>query len=323
MKGGEMPLETEIKFKPVLEAADARRVAAETAAIFEERLANLGKPMSYSWVLGQVEQQQKAATGGGGLGGAAAAGGVAGAAAAGMFLLVQAIDKAVKQSKIVSTVQETIGKALGLLIDVVLMPFLPILTMGIVWLFKGIMLFHKLWSDIWDSKVIHMMKDGLQTLAGLLAIPMKFLWDMTLGGALTALDKSLQFIIWLWENAFTLPKVTLSVLSDPVKSGKGVLDFLYNLWLAGGKLFWELIEKPKTYASQSVPGVEAGVDENWFKPSRKSQAGWDNIETPAFQDRRVGTVNVGGITVNIPTLERMAEEITAKVFIELTSRGLI
>jgi hypothetical protein len=317
-----MPLETEIQFKPVLDAVEARRVAAETAAIFEKQLKDLGKPMSYGWILKQVEGQQKQSAGGGGGLGSAAAAGIVGA---GTFALIQAIIALTKQSKIVSTIQETIGKALGLLMDVVLMPFLPILSLGIVWLFRGVMLFHHLWSEIWNSKVIHMMKDGLITLAGLLAIPMKFLWDLTLGGALTALDDTLKFLVWLWANNFNLPSILLGVTANKANAAKGddLLSFLYNLWFSGGVLFYELVERPAVSPNMSTPGVEAGVDENWFKPSKKTREGWTTTTTADFESRMAGNVNIGGITVNLPMLDKIVEVVKASIYVELAARGLI
>ncbi len=68
----------------------------------------------------------------------------AGIVASGILLLAQAIQKMVKQSKIVNMVQEQIAKALGLLVDLILLPFLPLLVWGIINLYKAILLLGKL-----------------------------------------------------------------------------------------------------------------------------------------------------------------------------------
>ncbi len=81
-----------------------------------------------------------------GKGGIMSAGIEGGMAAAGVIALVKVIGDAISNSKILTTVLGTIGQALGLLIDVILLPFLPILITGIIWLYQGIMQFYKLWS---------------------------------------------------------------------------------------------------------------------------------------------------------------------------------
>jgi len=73
---------------------------------------------------------------------------VAGAAAAGTVLLVAALYKATQQSKILGVIQSSIGKALGLLIDLVLLPFLPLITWGIIQLYKSITDFGKQWGEM-------------------------------------------------------------------------------------------------------------------------------------------------------------------------------
>ena len=105
----------------------------------------------------------------GGKGGALGAGMAGGMAAGGIMALVQIIGEAISNSKILMTVLGTIGQALGLLIDVILLPFLPILTTGIIWLFQGIMLFHKLWSGIWSAKTFQNLVKGIEAVSSFLA----------------------------------------------------------------------------------------------------------------------------------------------------------
>jgi len=71
----------------------------------------------------------------------------AGVAAGGTLALIDAIGSLIKQSKILSMFTETVGKAMGLLIDLILLPFLPIITWVLIRLFQVIMLFHKLWDS--------------------------------------------------------------------------------------------------------------------------------------------------------------------------------
>jgi len=87
-------------------------------------------------------------TGGGGVGNAAVAGGVAGVAAALTLRLIESIDNWVKQSKIVGVFFDTVGKAMGLLIDLILLPFLPILIWVMITLFQSVIAFGKLWERV-------------------------------------------------------------------------------------------------------------------------------------------------------------------------------
>jgi hypothetical protein len=70
------------------------------------------------------------------------------AAAAGMVLLAAALYKATQQSKIVSVMESSIAKALGLLIDLVLLPYLPLITWGIIQLYNSITDFGKQWGEL-------------------------------------------------------------------------------------------------------------------------------------------------------------------------------
>lgn len=84
------------------------------------------------------------------------------------ILLADALKKMVEESKILSTVNTMISKALGLLMDLILLPFLPVIAMGLVFLFKGIIMLgmaigkfvkdlaDKIWEilgPIWDGIV--------------------------------------------------------------------------------------------------------------------------------------------------------------------------
>lgn len=84
----------------------------------------------------------------GGIKDAAVAGGVAGVAAALTLKLIESINNWVKQSKIVGVFFDTVGKAMGLLVDLILLPFLPILIWVMITLFQSVINFGKLWREI-------------------------------------------------------------------------------------------------------------------------------------------------------------------------------
>ena len=126
----------------------------KTQADVDRLMRDFSKPDKAKDILGGMpgggggffDQIIKAITGGGKGGGMLGAGAAGGLAAAGVMELVSILKEAVSNSKILTTVLGTIMQALGLLIDVILLPFLPILVTGIIWLYEGIMLFYKVWS---------------------------------------------------------------------------------------------------------------------------------------------------------------------------------
>lgn len=58
------------------------------------------------------------------------------------------LEQAVQQSKIVQTIDREISRALGLLVDLILLPFLPLLVGAILQLYSGIIGFGKWWNDV-------------------------------------------------------------------------------------------------------------------------------------------------------------------------------
>jgi len=62
--------------------------------------------------------------------------------------LTAVMQESLENSKILKTIDTEISKALGLLVDLVLMPFLPILVYGIIKLYEGVMDFGKWWKDV-------------------------------------------------------------------------------------------------------------------------------------------------------------------------------
>jgi hypothetical protein len=169
-------------------------------------------------------------SGGSGSGGSSAmsAGLIGGMAAGGVMALVQIVGESVKQSKILSTVLGTIGKAMGLLIDVILLPFLPILTTGIIWLFQGIMLFHRLWSTIWSSKVMQLLVQGLTALVGIFGKGIAE--HLTLGIKFAdAITSTVWTVIeWIWGLATSngVAGLTLNFVLGPIGM---LLNWLYSV----------------------------------------------------------------------------------------------
>jgi hypothetical protein len=205
-----------------------------------------------------------------GLGDAAMAGGVAGAVAGAVVVvgtaLVKVMGEMVKQSKIVGVAMDSWNKAMGLLMDLILIPFIPLLVYGIVKLYKGIVDFGLWWNNAW--KVIK--KEGL---FGLLKLGLEWVWGqldelaekilrwffndeegagsklvdvaislgLIMGGFFGFLsDKIIGAIVDLvfgegsYENA---KKIVIDIAANLLND---ILGFLYDVWFAGGKLFYSI-----------------------------------------------------------------------------------
>ena len=235
---------------------------------------------------GMFDQIIKAITGGGKGGGMMGAGVAGGMAAVGIMALVDILKDAVSNSKILTTILGTIGQALGLLIDVILLPFLPILITGIIWLYQGIMQFYKLWNGIWSSKAMQLIGSGLATVGGILAKGISaffnvqfgllgsgaaiiwkvltWLWGIVTGGGILSL--SLAFILgpvgvlldWIYDVATgkTTIKATINFLLGTVGD---ILTWLYNAVTSGIKISLDFVSN--LASSAGLGGVSSAVND--------------------------------------------------------------
>ena len=176
---------------------------------------------------GMFDQIIKAITGGGKGGGMMGAGVAGGMAAVGIMALVDILKDAVSNSKILTTVLGTIGQALGLLIDVILLPFLPFLITGIIWLYEGIMIFYKFWNGIWSGKTIQTIGSALSTLGTILAKGIGGLLQLGINFLGAAGSMIWNFLQWLWGIATAARGIELSLLFDIAGA---IWNFLQWLW---------------------------------------------------------------------------------------------
>ena len=84
--------------------------------------------------------------------------------------LTAVVKEGIDNSKIINTLDKEISRALGLLVDLILLPFLPILIYGIVTLYMAILAFGKWWNDV--TSIIK--KEGL---LGLIKLSLLGAWD--------------------------------------------------------------------------------------------------------------------------------------------------
>jgi len=88
--------------------------------------------------------------------------------------LTAVVKEGIDNSKIINTLDKEISRALGLLVDLILLPFLPILIYGIVTLYMAILAFGKWWNDVTSV----LKKEGL---LGLIKVSLVFAWDTVVG----------------------------------------------------------------------------------------------------------------------------------------------
>jgi hypothetical protein len=147
---------------------------------------------------------------------------------------------AVSNSKIVATVMNTVGKALGLLVDLILMPFLPIIMWVLIKLFGAIIAFGKIWKDIWGSEIVK------NFVAGVLALD-KSIRDLILGGIGFLVDLSLKtlgivwdVLVWLYEKLKAGAGVAVDFLFSAAGVVYDVLKWIWDTIVAGGQLAFKI-----------------------------------------------------------------------------------
>jgi hypothetical protein len=219
--------------------------------------------------MGMLETVIKNITGKGVLGAGIAAGGVAG----GIMILADVIKNLTKESKILATVQDTVGKALGLLVDLVLLPFLPLIVWALVYLYTAIMWLGKTWND-------YIAKLGLGPSIEKVLNPPK---------ESTPLSRTLDFIslinelVKAWNDG--MKRLIIGTILFFGELFVNILKFLWELgWEIGTKLadaVWEVLKpwyiKFKVWwdelvklVSDAWKKVADGLDENLITPIKSA-----------------------------------------------------
>ena len=198
----------------------------------------------------EIEEMMK--KGGGAGGGLAGAGMVAGATGAVVLELLNVLKDTLKQSKIISTIEDQVGKALGLLLDLVLLPFLPLLALGIRDLYLAVIDLGKVWNE-WVKK---------NSLPASLGDPNK-----------SALTKTIDFVSWVndlakaWFNMMTglIAGTALAV----GEIGADILKFLWDIGTEIGTIMFDAVTKAGAtfgaWISKLVSDFETNIGAAWNK----------------------------------------------------------
>ena len=139
--------------------------------------------------------------------------------------LTKVLEEVLSQSKIMQALDKIIGQTLGLLVDLILLPFLPIL----IWVLKGLLAwvidFGKWWNGFWkgDGKIL---LDALKVIAGYAGDLLKMAIDFSLKPIGAFYELGAGFLKWLWSIATGAP----AAVDIAFKAVGEVYDFLKWLW---------------------------------------------------------------------------------------------
>ena len=176
--------------------------------------------------------------------GGIAAGGTAG----GVLVLADVIKNLTKQSKILGEIQSSLQKSVSLLVDLVLLPFLPLIVGAIVLFYQGILLFGAWWADVWKT----IKEKGL---SGLLSLGVK----MILTDLKDIENNIVDFFFGTGEKKKSAALNLLARLEvSPIGILAGIAMAILNLWF-GEDRTKELGTKPLNFilgiGFMDIPGV--------------------------------------------------------------------
>ncbi len=143
---------SQASMKSMMDRAQKANLRTQAAAVSIPGVYGAGGAEQYS---GYKPTGSKGA-GGGGMMDMLGMGGVAGAAVAGTLMLVKALKSVAGESKITNMFFGTLNKLLGLLIDVILLPFVPILVAVLMGLTYAIIML----LDVWPGLIEGLMGEG-------------------------------------------------------------------------------------------------------------------------------------------------------------------
>jgi len=140
--------------------------------------------------------------------------------------LTTVLEEMLSQSKIITALDKIIGQTLGLLVDLILLPFLPIL----IWVLKGlltwVMDFGKWWNDFWKGDGKGLI-DGLKTLGEIFAAGLFAAIDFSIKPIGMFVELGIGFLKWLYGAS---TGASAAVMEIGMKASGAVYDLLVWLW---------------------------------------------------------------------------------------------
>jgi hypothetical protein len=153
--------------------------------------------------------------------------------------LTAILDEMVDNSKIIAAVDKIIGDILGLLVDLILLPFLPIIIYALMGVLQGVLWFGKLWGDAVNgvfkdvSKGLSDLKDALaKGIDGLIKLSIAFVDDVA--------SVAWAILKWFYNAGKWTGKVSMEVGASFGGVVGDILMWFYNAGKWTGKASFEL-----------------------------------------------------------------------------------
>jgi hypothetical protein len=202
---------------------------------------------------------------------------IAGAAAAGVMILVNVLKSMIKESQIISKFLGTFGKLMGTLIDLVLLPFLPILVYALIGLTTAVLAFGTWWNET-ITPILKQLGLGGQTPEE----KKKAYEDYSktpFGMLQIGIDKFLS----------SIPKLIDTYIVQPIKNGiagwsKAITDFLAIDWGAWASNVWKGFTDWVAGVGKQWDILKAAWDTFWAGVTWDALAKWWSDVTQGFTD---------------------------------------
>lgn len=193
------------------------------------------------------------------------------------------LEVGIKNSKIMQTVQQTIAKALGLLVDLILLPFLPLIVWALIKLFQAVVALGK----AWDSFV---KATGLG--GKLPEMPTSTNPDGTSKPKvqqITEWAKYINDLLGLWLDFVKNLGITFlyGLTEIIINVGKWLWDLGWEIGTKLADIVWENFSKPLGLAIKGVRQWLVDLDSTfkyYFDMYSKQILGFLNGILPAFQN---------------------------------------
>jgi hypothetical protein len=204
-------------------------------------------------------------------------GAMAGAAAAGVMILVNVLKSMIKESQIISKFLGAFGKLMGTLIDLVLLPFLPILVYALIGLTTAVLAFGTWWNET-ITPILKQLGLGGQTPEE----KKKAYEDYSktpFGMLQIAIDKFLSGI----------PGMIDTYIIQPIKNGiagwsKAITDFLAIDWSKWASDVWKGFTDWVAGVGKQWDILKAAWDTLWAGVTWDALAKWWADVTKGFTD---------------------------------------
>ena len=184
------------------------------------------------------------------------------------FALVDILKKGLQQSKILGIISENIAKAMGLLIDLILMPFLPLIAYGLMMLYGAIIRMGEVWQKYID------LKDPVETAVRVATISPYALAQAALGDIGRAIGRWIgeQFTDKMIQSLIDGYKMWADAAGKTWKEWVDAFNLTWKIW---ADAFWKTIDEWKSGFSKWWEGITKIVSDAWKKVA-------DNLDINLF-----------------------------------------